>query len=53
MSNKFGLYLAETLHTTYINKRLFIVNNNDTYSQYYLTYIVVTLVALSLIHYIK
>ncbi len=63
MNNKFSLYwyrsLAETLDTTYINKqgfptkRLFIFNNNDTYSQYYLTYVVVTLIALSLIYYIK
>ena len=63
MNNKFSLHwyrsLAETLDTTYINKkdfllkRLFIFNNNDTYSQFNLTYVVVTLIALSLIYYIK
>ena len=60
MNNKFSLYwyrsLAETLDTTnkcFLLKRLFIFNNNVTYSQYYLTYVVVTLIALSLIYYIK
>ena len=64
MNNKFSLYwyrsLAETLDTTYINKQgfptktlVYFKNNNDTYSQFYLTYVVVTLIALSLIYFIK
>ena len=64
MNNKFSLYwylsLAETLDTTYINIQgfptktlVYFFNNNDTYSQFYLTYVVVTLIALCLIYYIK
>ena len=60
MNNRFSLYwyrsLAETLDTTYINiqgfptKTLVYFTNNDTYSQYYLTYVVVTLLLLYLLY---